>query len=464
MITGKPNLLLLMSDEHNPRFSEPYGHPFVRTPHLQRLAAEGVTFDAAYCPAPLCVPSRMAFMSGRFPYRVGGYDNGCSLPSNVPTWAHRLGSVGYETALAGKMHFIGPDQQHGFQHVLHPEINQNTFIHRACDWTRPIPATAAGLGDRLRRAGPGETPYLQYDRDVERAATAFLADTARRDRPWALCASFIAPHFPLIAPPDLFDLYYPEHADLPYEPVPQIPEHPHRQRVRLLFDLSDVDDEVVRRARAAYYALCTFVDQRVGRVLAALDSNGLAENTVVLYTSDHGELLGEQGLWWKNVFDEEAVRIPLIVRSPRGVSQRVRVSVSLLDVTATLVDLAEAPAAGLDGCSLSPFLEGHVPPDWPGEVLVEYEGHAAVAPQRMLRWGDWKLCYYHGEPGELFHLATDPRELRDRWDDPSCAFIRDRMLQRLFADWDPRTIDDAVRSSQYQRSLLGKRGLAGDGT
>lgn len=459
----RPNVLVLLSDEHNPRFSQPYGHPFLQTPNLQRLAESGVTFENAYTPSPLCVPARMAFMTGRYPHRCGAWDNGCTVPSDQPTWAHRLNRAGYHTALAGKMHFNGPDQVHGFRSIVQPDLHAKLDgIGVVRPWgDAPLNAP---LATYLDGAGPGDAQHVQHDLLAEQAAARFLLDPARREEPWALCVSFVTPHFPLLAPRELFERYYPAHADLPDEPAPRADEHPHRRRNRqMTVGLHERDEDTIRRARAAYYALVTYLDQRVGEVLAALEQSGQAENTVVVYTSDHGELLGEQGQWFKNCLDEDAVRVPLLVRPAGGVSgRRVPAAVSLIDVTRSLLELAGADTSETDGASLLPLLaEDTAQPavQWAGEVLVEYEGHVADAPMRMVRQGKWKLAYYHEEPSELFNLDDDPHERRNLWNDPRYAFVRDRLLSRVLAGWDPEAVQRGVHASQRARALVGHTGL-----
>ena len=191
---AQPNFLIVMSDEHDPRVSEPYGHPFVHTPNMRRLADRGVAFENGYCNSPLCVPSRASFMTGRHLHRIGVWDNGVPLASDEPTWAHRLNAAGYDTALAGKMHFVGPDQRHGFARRLVEDIHGLGTINPP-DWRRDGPGNAR-MRERFAEAGPGESTHQLYDDEVTRQSVAYLADPARCERPWALCASLITPHFP----------------------------------------------------------------------------------------------------------------------------------------------------------------------------------------------------------------------------------------------------------------------------
>ncbi|MGD9713776.1 MAG: sulfatase-like hydrolase/transferase, partial [Thermomicrobiales bacterium] len=208
----RPNLLLIMSDEHAPQFAGFHGHPIVKTPHLDRLAAGGVVFDNAYCNSPICSPSRMSFMTGKYVHHIDLFDNSTALSSDEPTWAHRMRSVGYDVVLAGKQHFIGPDQLHGFRAQLARDLHSD-IAHELYLWSDGI-TDAATPWKHMERAGPGSTPELDADDQAEEAALAYLRDPERRAQPWALTASFIAPHFPFIVPQEYWDMYPVDDIDL----------------------------------------------------------------------------------------------------------------------------------------------------------------------------------------------------------------------------------------------------------
>jgi choline-sulfatase len=454
----QPNFLIIMSDEHDPRLSEPYGHPFVRTPNMRRLAERGVVFDNGYCNSPLCVPSRASFMTGKHVHRIGVWDNGIPLASDEPTWAHRLNAVGYDTALAGKMHFIGKDQRHGFRRRLvedvHGEFNMNPP-----DWDRTV-TPGRQMRARFEEAGPGDSMHQQYDDEVTRQSVAYLAEPERKRRPWALVTSVITPHFPLIVRQQYYDDYYPAHADLPTTASPEhlTRLHPQNQRLRRYFDCEDVPEEQVRRCRATYYGLIAYCDERIGQVLDALEANGLAEDTVVAYVADHGEMNGEHGMWWKCTFYEPSARIPFVVSWPKRFARgHRRHATSLVDLVATMLDLAGAESADTDGTSLTRLLEGSQP-DGDGLAIAEYEAHGTDRPSRMVRRGRWKLNYYFREPSELFDLEADPDELNDLTGDPVHAAVRDELTAIALDGWDPAEIDRRVRESQRKRRIL----VAGD--
>ncbi len=273
MSAGKPNILLIMSDQHNPRIAGYASDTIVRTPNLDNLAATGVRFDNTYCPAPLCVPSRMSFLTSRWPSDQHVWSNQCFLDSTIPTFAHHLTLAGYETVLCGRMHFEGYDQQHGFTRRLVGDFTvQHPGTRHTFELSRPG-ALAEHLGHALGQnyiaattAGPGRTCVQAYDEAVSRAASDYLTKT-QSDRPFCLVAGFYGPHCPFIAPKDLFEEYY-ARVD-----VPDIPEgyfdqlHPYLRQWRRHRGIETLTDEQVRRARAGYYGMVTFLDQRVGEIL-----------------------------------------------------------------------------------------------------------------------------------------------------------------------------------------------------
>ncbi|MCL4543580.1 MAG: sulfatase-like hydrolase/transferase [Chloroflexi bacterium] len=445
-----------MSDEHDPQVSSPYGHSFVVTPALQQLAETGCTFDAGYCNSPLCVPSRASFMTGKHLHRIGVWDNGVPLASDEPTWAHRLSAVGYDTALAGKMHFVGPDQLHGFRERPVEDVHHTLRVGNGPRWLGGVHDGGSSMRRRIEEAGPGDSFYQRYDDRVATQSIAYLADPARHERPWALCTSFITPHFPLIVRPQYFERYWPRFGDLPNIPEGHFDAlHPQSERLRRHFATIGYTDEQIRRARAAYYGLVTFCDERIGMVLAALETYGLAQNTVVAYVADHGEMLGEHGMWWKCSFYEPSARIPFVIRWPERfpAGKRFGAAVSLLDLVRTMLSLAGDPAEELDGRDLSPLLQGDEP-DGPGLAIAEYEGHGTVTPARMVRRGQYKLNYYIGEEPELFDLATDPRECINLVADARYAPIRNELTALALADWDGEAIHARVLESQRRRQLI----------
>jgi len=451
-VSDRPNILVIMTDEHNPLMSEPYGHPFVQTPNMQRLAERGVVFENTYCNSPLCVPSRASFMTGKFVHRIGVWDNTASLSSNEPTWAHYLNLAGYETTLAGKMHFLGEDQRHGFQRRIVSDIH-GKMMRDLVDWNSKRAWATAGHRKRLEEAGPGDYTYQHYDDCVATRTVEYLSEPERKEKPWALCVGLITPHFPLIVREKYWRQYYPRHADLPEIPEGHLENlHPQSKRMREFFALEGATEEQTRRGRAAYYGLITFADERIGQILDELERSGLDENTIVVYTSDHGEMAGEHGLWWKCSFYEGSSRIPLIVSWPKRFKPGRRQTVtSLVDLTRTLIDLGggEANDQDLDGRTLTGILDGAEPDD-EGVAFSEYYAHGTDRPNRMVRRGRYKLNFYLGEPVELYDLENDPQEFNDLSADPAHVAVRDELLALVQERWSAEEINETVFTSQRQ--------------
>jgi choline-sulfatase len=345
-----PSVLLIMVDQLAASWLPAYGHDVVSAPNLTALAREGVTFDAAYCASPLCAPSRASLLTGLLPSRTGVYDNAAEMRASLPTVTHRLRTAGYATALAGKMHFVGPDQLHGFEERLTPDV-----YPAGLDWT---PDWRAPMDERLpwyhtmesilRPGVSAASMQVDYDDEVCFHAVRAIFDHARlrRDDPFFLVASFTSPHDPWELPARWWDRY--DRDAIPLPDVPAIPyddADPHSRRLRDMCrtDAAGLTDEQIRRARHAYFAAISYVDDRIGQVLGALAESGLEDETIVVFTADHGEMLGERGLWYKMAFFEDAARVPLLVRAPDGLAlrgARVAEPVSLLDLAPTVVDLA----------------------------------------------------------------------------------------------------------------------------
>ncbi len=474
----QPNILVIMSDEHGPMWSSAYGHPFVRTPNMERIAESGATFDAAYCNSPLCVPSRLSFMTGRYVSNCEGWDNAKPLPSDVPTWPYMLRSVGYDSALSGKMHLIGPDRLHGFRSQLaydphgggsaEDETARRLGLstggrHPIYLWEDGIP-TADEPWPSVKEARPGRGPMIDADDAIEAEALNYLRDPARRERPWALCVGFVAPHFPFIVPEPYFSMYYPEHADLPSNPPGHIADLPvAARRLRRAFNFDGYTEDEVRRARAAYYGLITYLDDKIGRLLDTLDELGMADNTVIVHTSDHGESLGEHGLWRKMNFYEHSARVPLQIAWPGVIEggQRFAGAVSLVDATATILEMAgvdedSASIMHADGVSLLPQMTGNASCER-DDAFAEHLAHGTDRPRAMARQGNRKLCYSHGDPPdiELYNLESDPGEFDNLAADPEYDSARQRLTSRIMEVWgNPDDLDLRIKDSQRSRLMI----------
>jgi len=458
---SSPNFLIIMSDEHAPQFSSVYGHRIVRTPQMARLAAEGVTFDAAYCNSPLCVPSRLSFMTGKYVSQIGGWDNAKPLPIDTLTWPYLLREHGYTTALSGKMHLIGPDQLHGFEMQLARDIHAED-IHPLWPWRDQI-TPASEPWHHVLEAGAGTTKEILADDAAEAAALDYLCDPQRKQQPFALCVGFIAPHFPFIVPDVYYSQYSESEIDLPELPdghLDSLPAFPAQMRIEYGFDR--YTEEQVRRARAAYYGLITYLDDKLGRLLDALEECSLADDTVVIHTSDHGELLGEHGLWRKMSFYEHSSRIPLQIRLPEqsGSGERIDLPVSLVDVTATILDLAgvdenRRTELELPGHPLTESIHGTGSTE--RSVVCEYTAHGANTPRGMIRHGPWKLCIAHGRPDEreLYNLDSDPGEFTNLAGEEKYQKTIQGLESILMDVWsDPDSLDKSIRADQEARRII----------
>ncbi len=464
----KPNLLYLLSDQHARHVLGCYGDKLVRTPHLDRLAARGVIFDNAYCPSPICVPSRMSMLTGRHPSAQDCWTNDDFLASDQPTWLHALGAAGYRPHLAGRLHAMGPDQMHGYatRNVGDHSSNYAGIPRRDMG---PLHQTNDPWRVSLDVSGPGQSAYQVKDAETAEAACAELQRIADGRRagatdPFCLSVGLMLPHPPYVAWPEDYALY----AERVRPPTTVAPpagrEHPWLAWWRNDRGIAEVDAASSHRSRAAYWGLVTRLDHMIGQILTTLDRLGLAENTLIVYTSDHGDQLGERGLWWKHTFYEESVSVPLILSWPGQLPATARRPhvVNLIDLTATVLDaLGAAPLPHAQGKSFLEVARDASAP-WDDETFSEYctdevpawTGGQAVR-QRMIRSGRWKLVYYHGYRPQLFDLERDPRELVDLAEDSGHREIRDRLEARLLADWDPDAIATRMRERRLDKDVIG---------
>ncbi|WP_170130932.1 choline-sulfatase [Deinococcus yavapaiensis] len=456
MSVNKPNILVIMVDQMAHDVIGALGHPTVLTPNLDALVRRGVAFDHAYCNSPICVSSRVSFMTGRLVRHTNAFDNGSEFPASLPTFAHRLNLAGYTTILSGKMHFVGPDQLHGFRERLTPDISPTGF-ELTPDWTRgpyPNPGTSV---QRLRY--PPVRPWslqLAYDEEVLHHTLARLRRLALEDAPFFLCASFSHPHDPFLTP----EPYWAAYEDRPVAP-PNVEAHdedlhPFNRWIQIHHeaDRFPLTPEETLRARRAYYAAVSYVDSIVGRLLAELDRVGLGD-TLVVFTSDHGEMLGEHGMWFKRTFYDGAAKVPLIVSRPSTFAPARRSEVvSLVDLTATLLDLAEVEApSDADGGSLKPLLSGSGGP-WKDFAVSEYFSEGTVEPMLMLRAGRFKFVYVHEQAPLLFDLQADPYEQRDLASDSAYAIVREELQAALLAGLDVSELRERIVRGQHERLLI----------
>jgi len=431
-MNAPPNILLLLSDEHSYRclsFRDGDGAEPTDTPTLDGLAGSGCFFDAAYCQVPLCTPSRICLLTGRSPMGSGGWDNGAMLRPGIQTLPGALAQAGYATTLVGKMHLGGDRQFVGFQHRPYGDLtghagHQFDPIPTPDNPGDPNPFRGMRMRSRTVDAGVSTIPEaLLQERCVAETTLAHLREHRANtpQQPWFCCASFSRPHFPLTAPQRFIDRY------LDRVPPPKVgrtgdtADHPMTRGMAEGFNTKAIDEAEMMRARAAYFACVSQLDEIMGDMLAMLERSGLLENTIVVYTSDHGELAGEHGMWWKNSWHEAAARVPLIVQTPEHRSGKrpattLQQPVSLADLMPTLCGFAGAQVPDdLDGIDLSSSIAtGEEPQRGPVVFTNPMPRWGEGCEHVVLRDGRWKHVRFRGVgPDLLFDLEADPLEQRN---------------------------------------------------
>lgn len=486
----RPNILFIMADQMAaPILPLHDATSPVQMPNLMKLAEQAVVFDSAYCNSPLCAPSRFTLVSGRLPSKIGAYDNAADFPADVPTYAHYLRRLGYRTALSGKMHFCGPDQLHGYEERLTSDIYPADYGW-AVNWDEPdVRASWYHNMSSVLQAGPCvRSNQLDFDEEVVFKARQYLYDHVRMtpEQPFCLTVSMTHPHDPYTIPREYWDRYEGVDIPLPRQHIDQTEQDPHSQRILKVIDLWDkpLPEDKIRDARRAYFGACSYIDDNIGKLLKTLEECGLADDTLIVFSGDHGDMLGERGLWYKMHWFEMSSRVPLLVHAPkRFAAHRVNQSVSTLDLLPTLVELAGGQvdhSLELEGHSLLPHLQGKGGHD---EVLGEYMAEGSVSPLMMIRRGPWKFVYSEQDPLLLFNLDSDPQErqnlaessehrgilagfvaeARERWDIPAihAATLASQRRRRLVAEalsqgtltsWDHQPMVDA--SQQYMRNHI----------
>lgn len=462
-MSAKPNFLILMVDQMSGTLLDEGLIEHLHIPTIKRLMANGVLFKNAYCASPLCTPARGSFMTGQLPSRNGIYDNAAEFKATTPTFAHYLRNIGYQTALSGKMHFVGPDQLHGFEERLTTDIYPADFGWTP-DWNYPLDRIDWWYHNlsSVTEAGVAEiSNQLEFDDETAYHAKSMLYKYARRldDRPFCLTVSFTHPHDPYVARRQYWDLY--EHDNIPMPAVERMDyeqQDPHSKR---LYDAVDhqnfsINDTHVRNARHAYFANISYLDEKMGDLLQTLEDCDFADNTTVLLCSDHGDMLGERGLWYKMSFFESSMRVPFVIMRPDGHSGTVNAPVASQDILPTLVDLSGGDscelACEIDGRSVASLLDGADEPD--RVVMAEYCAEGSVAPMVMIRRGRYKYTFCESDPVQLFDLVKDPHELRNLADDSAYATELAELAALAESRWDLQQIKADVLNSQACRKLV----------
>lgn len=456
------NLLVIMSDEHNPKITGYAGHPIIQTRNLDRLAARGTTFTSAYTTSPVCIPARAGFATGKYIHQIGFWDNADAYDGSVPSWHHVLRERGHHVDSIGKLHFRLPNEDHGFceeqipMHIIEGKGDLMGLVRE--DLPR-----RGGAKKMAAMAGPGESPYTLYDKDICSRAQVWLHErgTQRHDRPWVLFVSFVAPHFPLTAPPEHYYRYARQDLPLPKLYARETrPRHPYLDDYRDSFCYDDYfeTEADVRRAIAGYFGLVSYLDENIGKILQALEHAGLAGSTRVLYTSDHGDNLGSRGMWGKSTMYEEIAGVPMILAGPDvPVGRVISEPTSHVDAFPTILESAGVPFAEVrdthPGVSLFDMADGAKPRR---TVLSEYHGMGSTTGAFAIRHGRYKYVHYVKYQPQLFDLERDPEEMHDLSSDPAHAKVLEECRAALYAICDPEEVD--VRAKRRQAELLEMHG------
>ena len=455
----QPNILFIQVDQLAAQFLHCYGDTVCHAPNLDQLANEGTVFETAYCNFPLCSPSRASMATGKLCSEIGTYDNAAELPASIPTYAHYLRAAGYQTALSGKMHFIGPDQHHGFEKRLTPDLYPADFSwvpnwgdEGERDTNDPRSVTIAGVCERSMQ--------IDFDDLVTYHAVQHLYDMARSDdtRPFFLQVSYTHPHEPYLCQKEFWDLY--EDIVIPLPEIPALPEELHdAHSVRLLSDFGMLNvrfaDSDIQTARRAYYGSISYLDQKIGQLISTLERIGQRERTVIVFTSDHGEMLGERGMWFKKHFFEPSLKVPLIIAGGVFGAGRAKTPASFVDLLPTFMGIASgsdwaSPVETLDGENLATKLDDN--PE--RAIFAEYLAEATTAPIFMIRKGRYKYVFSSDDPPLLFDLESDPNERQNLAGTPEHAEPEQHLRSVVMQRWDREKLDESIRLSQRRRQLV----------
>ena len=463
-----PNFLFIMADQLAAKALSFYGNQTSKTPTLNKLAKEGVVFENCYCNLPMCGPSRASLHTGRMPFSIGMYDNASEYRSSIPSFAHYLRNLNYRAELSGKMHFVGADQLHGYEKRHTTEIYPANFGWTV-DWSkgreyRPTNLTMASVIE----SGPCiRSMQMDYDEEVANAAKQAIYDLARKkdDKPFFLTVSFTQPHSPFTISQDYWDKY--NHDDIE---LPTVSEIPLEQKDHLSRNLHycqgrnefSITDEHRRNARHGYYGMISYIDDQILSLKNVLEKTGLADNTIIVFTADHGEMMGERGMWYKQHFFEWASKVPLIIHAPNKFKpSRINKNISLIDLLPTFVDIATEGnhnnylSKEIEGQSLYPALQGDSK-NISDIVISEFAADGSTGPSRMVKKSNWKYMYLEGVDELLYNLEEDPNEIKNLIDDKKYLKIVEELRGIALHNWDPQRMKEIIRKDQERRLFIHK--------
>lgn len=466
----QPNILFFQVDQLSANALRSYGNEFCISPNLDKLASQSVVFEQAYCNFPLCAPSRASMATGQLCSTIGAYDNAAELPAHVPTYAHYLRDLGYQTILSGKMHFIGPDQHHGFEKRLTADLYPADFSwvpnwqnegKRDTNDARGV--TISGTAKR--------TVQMDFDEDVTKCAITEIEALSKSedDRPFFLQVSWTHPHDPFLCPKEFWNLY--DDVAIPLPAVPSLTADKHdAHSVRILSDFGMLEypftDDEIKRARRAYFGSISYIDAMLGDILKTLETCGLSESTAIVFTSDHGEMLGERGIWFKKHFFEDSLKVPLMIAAPSIEPGRCEVLVSLVDLLPTFCGLAtgrpwNATVDEIEGSDLTALI-ARPSPHTDRAIYAEYLAEATQDPIFMIRRGELKFVASETDPPLLFNVANDPSELVNLANDPTFKTIVQEFESETRAKWNSGALKADILLSQARRQLVRSAMSKGD--
>ena len=458
----KPNFLFIMADQLAAAALAPYGDKIVISPAINALADEGVVFENAYCNFPICGPSRASMHAGRLPFSIGMYDNASEFMASIPTFAHYLRDLDYRVELSGKMHFVGPDQYHGY-HTRHTtEIYPANFAWTV-DWAkgREFRPTNLTMAPVIESGSCIRTLQMDYDDEVAYNGIQAIYDLARQksDQPWMLTVSFTHPHSPFVISDEFWDLY--KHEEIPLPTVPPIAIENMDHLSRNLHYCQGrheftVTDEHRKNAKHAYYGMISYIDSKINALRAALNKSGMAEDTIIIFAADHGEMMGERGMWYKQHFFEWAANVPLIFHAPsRWSPLRISQNCSLVDIMPTILDLANNKpftdyADPIDGASLVDALHNDFS-NLNDTAISEFAADGSTGPSRMVKKSNLKYMDLEGKDFLLFDLDKDPHELENLIGMPGYEESTEHLASICETSWDRKKMYDTIFSNQRRR-------------
>ena len=452
------NLLILLSDEHNKRMLGVSGHSHVKTPNLDKLASEGVLFENAYCNSPICVPSRAILATGRYNAEIGYWDNADPYDGKIPSWGHRAVQGNCDAVSIGKLHFLDDQAPTGFSEQINP-LNVVGGVGDLLGLIRQELPVRKGAANMAKDVGSGESTYSNYDKKIAEDAQDWLRNRDPNDKPWVLFVSFVCPHFPLIAPEEFYNMYPENEVPWPllYE-EDQRSKHPYYMAMRKCMNYDDYfDEEKVRKATSAYFGLCSFLDHNIGVVLEALKNTDFANNTNIIYTSDHGDALGMRGMWGKSTMFEESAGVPMIMKGPSvPKAKRTKTPVSLIDIFPTVVDSLNlnenSQDSDLPGSSLLKI--ANEDDNYDRVVLSEYHAAASPVGAFMLRKGKYKYVYFaEGYSPQLFDLEVDPYEENDLSFNEEFRHVVDSFYNDLLNICNPEEVNKRAKREQNEKII-----------